>query len=145
MAAPGVPYGMFLQSLLTGDYDYASDTFKVMLTTASYIPDVDNHAHINDVTHEVVGTGYTAGGAALTGLSPSYDASNHWFVLNAPNVMWSAATVSFRYAVVYKATGVSGTSILVGYLDFGTTQNVTGSDFGIAFPQGVIRVKPTAS
>ncbi|MGB8275587.1 MAG: hypothetical protein WCF16_10010, partial [Alphaproteobacteria bacterium] len=45
--------------------DLDTDTLKVMLTTATYSPNQATHDFKDDVTNEVSGTNYTAGGAAL--------------------------------------------------------------------------------
>ena len=49
--------------------DMDNDTFKCMLVTASYTPNFETHTNKSDVTNEVSGTGYTAGGETLTSLS----------------------------------------------------------------------------
>ena len=52
---------------------WASDTIKVALTTVTYSPAQDTDDFFNDVTNEVTGTGYTAGGATLGTKSSTYD------------------------------------------------------------------------
>ena len=145
MAAPATPYGAFLQAVVAGQINYATDTYKLLLTTSSYTPDRDHHQYLSDITDEVVGAGYTAGGVTLTGLNETYDETTHAAIVVADAAMWAAATVSFRYGVVYKSTGVAGTSLLMGYLDFGSTQTVTNTDFGFTFPNGLLRVTPPAA
>jgi hypothetical protein len=65
-------YGLFLKAALNKEIDIDSDTLKVMLTTSAYTPDQDTHDYKNDVTNEITGTGYTAGGAALTTVTVTY-------------------------------------------------------------------------
>jgi hypothetical protein len=60
-----------------GLIDFDSDTFKVMLVTSSYTPDKANHAYRSSVTNEVVGTGYTAGGASAGSCTVAVDTVNH--------------------------------------------------------------------
>ena len=60
-------YNSALEDEATGAIDYDTDTFKVMLVTSSYTPDKDAHEFFDDVTNEVSGTGYTAGGETVTG------------------------------------------------------------------------------
>ena len=38
--------------------DLALDTFKILLTTSGYTPDIANHQQLSDVTNEVSGSGY---------------------------------------------------------------------------------------
>lgn len=45
-----------------GAIDFDTDTFKVMLVTSAYVPSKDSDLKRSNVTNEVVGTGYTAGG-----------------------------------------------------------------------------------
>jgi hypothetical protein len=138
------PYGAFLSALFAGQLDYQSDTFKLMLATASYTPNVDTDTTVDQVVAaEASGTGYTPGGATLTGLDSSYDAVNDWTVITADPVSFTGATVSFRYAVIYRATAAQPQT-LIGYIDVGSTQTITNNDFGFSFPNGLIRFKRTA-
>src|SRR5260221_31721 len=77
--------------------------------------------------------GFTTGGAALTNLSSSYDSSTHKARFFADPSSWSVATFTFRYAVVYKSTGVAGTSPLVGYVDFGGDESATSATVTITW------------
>ena len=74
MAVTGKLYGLWLRNILNGTIttDWDTDTIKVMLTTSLYTPDQDTHDFKNDVTNEVTGTGYTAGGQALTNKTVTY-------------------------------------------------------------------------
>jgi len=145
MAVTTTPYGKFLQALGTGAFNFGSDTLKVLLTTASYTPNVDTHEFLTDVTNEVTGTGYTAGGVTLASVTWTYDGTNHRAVLGAANPTWSTATISPRLAVVYKSTGTAATSRLIGVIDFGTTQSVTAEDFIMDISaSGLLRLKVVA-
>lgn len=54
------------------NFDYLSDTIKILLCTSSYTPDLAAHDFHNDITNEVAnGNGYTTGGATLTGKTAS--------------------------------------------------------------------------
>lgn len=141
MTVTATPYGAFLTGLMTGAFDLDSDTYKISLHTASYTPLQDTHDFYDDVTAETSGTGYTAGGKTLSGLVITYDTTNNWSTLAADSVTWTVLSASFRYAVVYKSTGTSSTSRLVGYLDYATTQTVTASDFVINFTAGLLRLR----
>lgn len=69
-------YNSAKTALLNGGIDLLSDTLKVALVTASYVPDVDTHQYYDDVTDEISGTGYTAGGKTLTGKTITQDDAN---------------------------------------------------------------------
>lgn len=109
--------------------DWDTDTIKVMLTTSTYVPDQDAHDYKNDVTNEITGTGYTAGGVTLTGKSVTYDAATNKVRLIAADAQWTSATFTARYAVYYKDTGTATTSPLIGFLDFGSDVSVTAGTF----------------
>jgi hypothetical protein len=112
-------YNSFLFDVLTGNIVLASDTFKIMLVTSAYVPDKDAHTKRSDVTNEVVGSGYSAGGQVITltrtDSNPldrtSYELSQE---------VWDPSTITARGAVIYKSRGGTPTADeLVCYLDFG--------------------------
>lgn len=122
--------------------DWVGDTIKVALLGSGYAPDQDAHDFYNDVSaQEVSGSGYTAGGAALTGKSVVYDAPTNRVQLRAATSVWSAATISPAFAVVYKDTGSAATSPLLAYIDLGGTQVIAGVDFSLVWDavEGVLR------
>jgi len=113
--------------------DWATDTIKVALCTSSYSPDQDNHQYFSSVTNEVSGTGYTAGGAALSSKLVNYDGTTNVMSLRAGSTTWSSATFTTRYAVIYKDTGSAATSPLLGYVDFGGDESVSSGTFTITW------------
>lgn len=112
-------YGQMPQALANREGDFDTDTVKVMLCTSAYVPDVDTHRYRSHITNEVSGTGYTAGGATLTGKVSSYDPATNITKLTAGNVSWPNSTITARYAVFYIDTGTPATSPLLCYWDFG--------------------------
>lgn len=117
MAVTGKIYGLMFRDILNGavTVDWDTDTIKAALTTSSYTPDQDTHDRFNDVTNEVVGAGYTAGGQALTSPTITYTAGTNVIMLDAADVTWATSTITARTAVVYKDTGTASTSPLVCY------------------------------
>jgi len=65
-------YASAILKAMNKEIDFDSDDIKVMLTTSSYAEDLETHDYKNDVTNEITGTGYTAGGAALTSKTATY-------------------------------------------------------------------------
>jgi hypothetical protein len=121
--------------------DWVTDTIKVALTTSAYTPDQDVHDFFNDVTNEITGTGYTAGGATLGSKSTSYDTASNETRLIAANAQWTTATITARYAVIYKDTGTASTSPLLGYVDFGGDQSVTAGTLTVQWDAtGVLKI-----
>jgi len=141
-------YGKALEGQYSGTsarrVDWANDTIKVALCTSSYTPNQDTHTYYSDITNEVSssGTGYTTGGASLSGKSVNYDASSNVLSLRASASSWSSATFTCRYAVVYKDTGSGATSPLLGYVNFGGDETVTSGTFTITWDatDGVLKI-----
>lgn len=113
--------------------NWTSDTIKVALTTSSYTPDQDTHDFFNDVTNEVSGTGYSAGGATLTTPTKTYTGATNVVKFDADDTSWSSSTITARLAVVYKSTGTGSTSPLILYMDFGADVSTTNGTFQITW------------
>jgi hypothetical protein len=125
-------YNSLKSGLMTSDVNLAG-TLKVMLVTAAYTPDIDNHAFRSDVTNEVSGTGYTAGGKALTGNGVTVDTAANEAVFDADNVSWASSTITARGAVIYVDTGNAATDRLIHYVDFGGDLSSSNGTFEIAW------------
>lgn len=124
-----INYNKMVHALATGAIDFDTDAFKMMLVTSTYTPDKDAHEFRDDVTNEVSGTGYTAGGAAVT-LNVTRVDANDRTEIDFDDVTWSAATITARGAVIYKSRGgASSADELVGYIDFGEDKVSSGGDF----------------
>lgn len=125
-------YGNGLKGLMNGSIDLDTDTIKVALVTATYTPDPDTHDFFDDITNEVSGTGYTAGGATLANVSLTVDTTNNRVYLDADDTTWASSTITnARYAIVYKSTGTASSSRLVCYVDLGGNKSTTGDTFYI--------------
>jgi hypothetical protein len=122
--------------------DWVTDTIKVALTTSTYTPNQDTHDFFDDVTNEITGTAYSAGGATLGTKSVVYTAGTNTVALKAAATTWATATITARYAVVYKSTGTASTSPLLGYVDLGANQSVTAADFTLTWDStdGVLKI-----
>lgn len=142
MAITAAPYGKFLGGLATGVFNFPSDTIKVALTTSSYAPNIDTNQYFTDISNEITGTGYTAGGVTLSNVAFTYDSAANWWALTADPATWSGATFTMRRAVIYKSTGTGSTSPLIGYIDYGADQSPVSETFAIAFSSGVLRIRP---
>ncbi len=123
-------YHNFYKGLMDGEIDLDANTIKVALCTSSYTPNID-HDFFDDITNEVSGTGYTAGGATLGTKAITDDDSGDKAYFDAADVTWSTSTITARYAIVYKDTGTASTSPLIGYIDFGEDKESSGADFVI--------------
>jgi hypothetical protein len=104
----------------------------VSLHTSTYTPDQDAHDFFADLTNEITGTGYTAGGATLAGKTLTYDNATNRVRCKASNTAWTNSTFGpFRIAVVYKDTTDPATSPLLTYIDFGADVSVANGTFTI--------------
>jgi hypothetical protein len=136
-------YGQFLAKALNKEVDFDSDTIKVALVSSAYTPNQDSHDYWDDVAaNEVTGTGYTAGGATLSGKTVTYDGASNVVVLDANDVVWASSTVTARYAVIYDDSGATNAQkVLIGYVDFGSDQSSTNGNFTVTWDAtGIIRL-----
>lgn len=127
-------YNKYRKAALDGGIDLVNDTIKLMLVTASYTPDQDNHDFIDDVSaNEVSSSGYTAGGQALGTKTNTQDNTNDLGVFDAADLTWTAVTFSTRYGVLYKDTGTPSTSPLIACFDWGATKSPAAEDFTVVW------------
>jgi hypothetical protein len=135
-------YNSFFDDIASGAIDLDTDNIYVMLATSSYTPS-KLHNRRDDITNEVSGTGYTAGGAALANKAVTQDDTNDLGKFDADDVTWANSTITARYAVVYKATGgAASTDPLIKVFDFGTDKASVGAAFTLQFhADGVLQFK----
>jgi hypothetical protein len=112
--------------------DLSSGTFKIMLTTSTHTPNQDTHDFRDDVTNEVAGTGYTAGGVTVT-VTRTYDAASNEIRVAVQDAVWGpGATITFRNAHLYKDTaGADSTDPLIAYIAYGSDQSVSNGTLTI--------------
>lgn len=129
-------YNSFFVDHANGNIDLDTDTLKVMLVTSAYTP-VKTHNRRDDVTNEVVGTGYTAGGATLANKTLTQDDTNDMAVLDADDVVWANSTITARGAVLYKSRGgAASADELIKYFDFGADKVSVGAPFSLLVNAG---------
>ena len=122
-------YNSAIYDVVRGPIDFDTDTFKVMLVTSAYTPSQDNHDKRDDVTNEVSGTGYTAGGVT-TACTVTQDNANDRVTLSFASASWATSTITARGAVIYKSRGgAASADNLVCYIDFGADVVSTAATF----------------
>lgn len=127
-------YDVGKKKLWDGSIDLDSDTIKVALTISSYTPNQGTHDFFDDITNEVSGTGYTAGGATLGSKTVTADTTNHRAVFDAADTSWTTSTITnARYAVIYKDTGSAATSPLIALIDLGANYSSVAGTFQITW------------
>ena len=127
-----VVYNSAKVDIANGDIVLDSDDLWILLVTSAYTPDPDAHNFRDDITNEVTGTGYTAGGMDLGTVTVTQDNTNNRALADAADPVWTGATITARGAVIYKKVGTAATDRLVMYLDFGSDVTSTAADFTIA-------------
>lgn len=143
MAVSTKVYASLAATLGNKEVDLDSDTFKVMLCTSAYTPNQATHKYKSDVSGEITGTGYTAGGVALS--SVTWVGSGNVWSFGCANIQWAAASFTARYAVIYDATpSTDATRALVAVIDFGADVTVTASTFQINPTGGVLFTETAA-
>ena len=114
----------FKKELYTAVHNLSTDTLKIALYTAS--ADLNESTTVYSATNEVTGTGYVAGGVALTGVTIS--SSGYTAYVDFSDVVFGAS-VTARCALIYNVTQ-GNKSIFV--LDFGSDK--TSTNFTITMP-----------
>ena len=119
----------FKEELLLGVHDFSTDVLKIALYTsdAELGPLTPQYTS----TQEISGTGYTATGEVLTGVTVNLSESLGVAFVSFNNPTWAAATFTTRGALIYNSTK-AGKSI--GVLNFGLNQSVLSQQFQIQLP-----------
>ena len=133
-------YNSAKSDLQKGAIDLNTDDIKAMIVSG-YTPNQDTHTRRSDITGEITGTGYIAGGKSLTGKTMTQDNTNNRGTFDADDLIWAAATISATGAVFYKSRGgLASADELVYFMDFGGTLSSTGGDFKVTMPAaGIIQ------
>lgn len=138
-------YGQGLLKIQQGSIDLDTDTFKMMLTTSTYTPNQDTHDFRDDVTNEVTGTGYTAGGNTLAGVALTYDAASNQTRLTWTSPTWPSSSITGRTAVIYKSRGgAASADELVAYCTNDADVTSTGATFTVTLPSPMLTITAAA-
>ena len=116
----------FKQEVLLGVHNLNVDTLKLALYTAN--ADLNAGTTVYGTTAEVVGTGYTAGGVILTGVSVAVSGTTAFVTFE--NAVWNLAAFTARCALIYNS---SKGNKAVAVLDFGADKTAT-STFTVQMP-----------
>jgi len=125
-------YNSAIDEMARGDIDFDTNTFKALLVTSTYTPNKDTHDFRDDVTNEVTGTGYTAGGVT-SAVTVTKDTANDKVTIQFGAVSWASSTITARALVIYKSRGgASSADELIAYNDFGSDVASSGGTFSVA-------------
>ena len=125
----------FKKELLERKHDFnttSGHTFKIALYTSSATLGAATTDY--STTDEVVGTGYTAGGTALTNIDPATSGTTAF--IDFADATWPSATITAAGALIYNTTSDGGTSTTdaVAVISFGGDKTSTNGDFVVQFP-----------
>ena len=120
----------FKQEILVGTHNLTAssgDTFKLALFTSSASLGAATTAY--STSNEVSGTGYTAGGATLTSVTPTTDGTTA--VCDFSDVSFTSASFTANGCLIYNS---SQSDKAVAVIAFGGDKTVSSGTFTIQFP-----------
>ena len=116
----------FKQQMLQAGQNLATDTLYIALYTA--FSSIGPNTTVYTTDNEITGTGYTAGGIQLTGVTISTSTDGVVYV-DFANAVWPNSQLTARGALIYN---VSRSNASVAVLDFGADKTMT--NFTITMP-----------
>ena len=121
----------FKKELLEAGHNFKNSggsAFKLALFTSSATLGASTTAY--STTNEVSGTGYSAGGSALTRVDPS--TSGTTALTDFADLTFSTATITANGSLIYNDDASNDAAVIV--LAFGGDKTSTAGDFTIQFP-----------
>lgn len=126
-------YAKGKEKLLSGAIDLTTATMKVALVKSAYAVNLGTHEFLSDLGANRLNTDQTLSGKSVTG-----------GVFDANDVTFTAVTAgdTALAVVIYKDTGVAGTSPLLYYCDVitGFPLTTTGGDVVIGWDNGANKI-----
>jgi hypothetical protein len=119
----------FKQELLQGVQSFGTGDMKLALYTA--FAELGPNTTLYSATNEVTGTGYTAGGKLLTGMTITADIQTGTVYVNFDNVSWPGANFTARGGLIYNATQGNRS---VAVIDFGSDKQFTAASNTVVMP-----------
>jgi hypothetical protein len=119
----------FKQEMLQAGQNLATDTLKMALYTA--FSDIGPLTTVYTTTNEITGTGYSAGGVVMTGVTISTDVQTGTVYVDFADVSWPGANFIARGALIYNVTR-SNKSVAV--LDFGSDKTFSSTNNTVTMP-----------
>ena len=125
--------------LMKGQMDFTAstgDSYKIAMfdSDATLGAATTDYSTSEEITN-TSGTAYTAGGAALTNITP-VSSSTTAFTDFSPDVSWTDASFTANAALIYNTTTGTGTGTTdaVAAIAFGGDKTATSGTFTIQFP-----------
>jgi hypothetical protein len=117
----------FKAELYQAIHDLTTDTLKIALYTNSATLNETTTAY--STTNEIIGTGYTAGGVTITGVTVNSSGYTAYVSFNNPS--WTSASFTTRAALIYNSSKANRS---IAVLDFGSDKTVYNNTFLITLP-----------
>ena len=127
----------FKEELLKGIHDFSNtgDTFKIALYTNS--SNISSTTTEYTAVNEVVGSGYTAGGATLVGLGVTLSGTTAY--TSWEEYTWANSTLTTAGALIYNASKANRS---VAVLNFGGSYSTSAAPFTVTFPANTSTTAP---
>tara|TARA_R100000808_G_scaffold2899_3_gene10818 strand:- start:301 stop:741 length:441 start_codon:yes stop_codon:yes gene_type:complete len=134
MAITSAICNSFKQEILEAEHNFTAstgNTFKLALydSDATLGASTTAYSSSEEITN-TSGTAYTAGGKALTSVTPTLDSSTA--VCDFSDVSWTSASFTARGCLIYNDSHSTDASVCA--IDFGGDKTATSGTFTIQFP-----------
>jgi len=136
MAITSAICNSFKNEVLTAVHNFTAstgNTFKIALFTSSATLSASTTAYaatgMNEITN-TSGTAYTAGGAALTNITPSLDSSTA--CVDFDDVSWTSASFTANGCLIYNDSASGDPAVCA--VAFGGDKTVSSGTFTVQFP-----------
>lgn len=117
----------FKSELLIGTHIFGTDTLYIALYQSSATLGASTTAYT--VTGEASGTGYVAGGKALTSVTVTTSGTTVYVTFANPS--WAGSSITARGALIYNS---SKANRAIATIDFGADKTTSGTTFTINLP-----------
>lgn len=126
-------YGKGKEKLLTAAVNFSSETIKAALVSTAYSPNLSTDEVYTTISPHVLGTPQTLGTKSI--LLGVFDAADSLF-----EAVLAGSTV--KAVVLYKDSGLAGTSPLLAYIDTitGFPLATNGGDIQIVWDSGAYKI-----
>jgi len=126
-------YGKGKEKLLTAAVNFSSETIKAALVSTAYSPNLSTDEFYTTISPHVLGTPQTLGTKSI--LLGVFDAADSLF-----EAVLAGSTV--KAVVLYKDSGLAGTSPLLTYIDTitGFPLATNGGDIQIVWDSGAYKI-----
>ena len=134
MAITSAICNSFKQEILEAEHNFTAstgNTFKLALydSDATLGASTTAYSSSEEITN-TSGTAYTAGGKALTSVTPTLDSSTA--VCDFADISWTSASFTARGCLIYNDSHSTNASVCA--IDFGGDKTATSGTFTIQFP-----------